>query len=111
MDCPFCGKKMKEGIIPNGVKWVEDGIEDWESVRLCSRWSMRMPKSFFCPDCRQIILPVPEKAEGVLDMVERKLSAAGDKIEAAQEQWETRRTQAKDEKRKKNFGKKDPWEL
>jgi hypothetical protein len=53
---------------------------------------------------------VPE-TEGVIDTLERRLSAVGDKIEAAREQWEARRDEAKDEKRKKNLGQKDPWEL
>ena len=32
MDCPFCGKEMKEGIIPSGSKWVEDGLDAWEEI-------------------------------------------------------------------------------
>ena len=68
-------------------------------------------KSVCCPDCRQIILPVPERAEGVLDTMERKLSAMGDKIEAVQKRWEAQRSQTKEQKKKKEFGTKDPWEL
>ena len=111
MNCPFCGKEMKEGMIPSGVKWVEDGQEAWEGIPLAVGLLGKIPKSFYCPDCRQIILPVPEKTEGVLDIVERKLSDAGDKIEAVQKEWEARRAQAKKEKKKKDFGSKDPWEL
>ena len=111
MDCPFCGKEMKEGRIPSGFSWVEDGRDAWEEVRLSVGLLGKAPKSFYCPDCRQIVLPVPEKAEGVLDTMERKLSAVGDKIEAAQKQWETQRNQAKEQKQKKEFGSKDPWEL
>ena len=96
MDCPFCGKEMKEGIIPSGFKWVEDGQDAWDGIPLTVGLLGSAPKSFYCPDCRQIVLPVPEKA-GFL--------------EAVQKEWEARRTQAKDEKRKKNFGQKDPWEL
>ena len=110
MDCPFCGKEMKEGIIPSGSKWVEDGLDAWEGIPLTVGLLGKVPKSFYCPDCRQIVLPVPEKA-GFLEAVQEKLDAAGGKIEAVQKEWEARRTQAKDEKRKKNFGRKDPWEL
>ena len=110
MDCPFCGKEMKEGIIPSGSKWVEDGLDAWEGIPLTVGLLGKVPKSFYCPDCRQIVLPVPEKA-GFLEAVQEKLDAAGGKIEAVQKEWEVRRTQAKDEKRKKNFGRKDPWEL
>ena len=110
MDCPFCGKEMKEGIIPSGFKWVEDGQDAWDGIPLTVGLLGSAPKSFYCPDCRQIVLPVPEKA-GFLEAVQEKLDAAGCKIEAVQKEWEARRTQAKDEKRKKNFGRKDPWEL
>ena len=109
MDCPFCGKEMKEGLIParDRLQWRDKKFT--ERVFLSS-WTEEA-KAFYCPDCRQIVLPVPEKAEGVIDTLERRLSAVGDKIEAAREQWEVRRDEAKDEKRKKNLGQKDPWEL
>ena len=108
MDCPFCGKEMKEGLIPanNRLQWRDKIFT--ERVFLSS-WT-KEAKAFYCSDCRQIILPVPE-TEGVIDTLERRLSAVGDKIEAAREQWEARRDEAKDEKRKKNLGQKEPWEL
>ena len=112
MDCPFCGKKMREGRIPSRdrLKWKDDlSVDPWESVPLSSVFG-GSPKTFYCPDCRQIILPVPEKAEGVIETMERKLSAVGDKIDAAQKQWEARRDQTKEQKKKKEFGSKDPWE-
>ncbi len=109
MECPFCGGEMKEGTIPSGLKWVEDG--EWEGIPLTVGLLGRAPKSFYCPDCRRIILPVPEKAEGVLDLVERKLDEASGRLDEAKKQWEARRTREKEEKRKKEFGSKDPWEL
>ena len=112
MDCPFCGKEMKEGRIPsnNQLKWYDNTVDTvmGEGVRLSE--SFRTAEAFYCPDCRQIVLPVPE-VEGVLEKMERKLSAVGDKIDAAQKQWEVRRSQAKEQKEKKNLGRKDPWEL
>ena len=109
MDCPFCGKEMKEGLIPSRdrLQWRDKNFVDRIFL---SSWSEEA-KAFFCPDCRQIVLPVPEKAEGVLDTVERKLSAVGERIETAWEQREVRRMQAKDQKQKEKFGQKDPWEL
>ena len=109
MDCPFCGKGMKEGLIParDRLQWRDKNFT--ERVFLSS-WTAEAA-AFYCPGCRQIILPVPERAEGVLDTMERKLSAVGDKIEVAQKQWETRRSQTKARKQKKEFGSKDPWEL
>lgn len=110
MDCPFCGKEMKEGKIPSALRWVEDGQDDWEGVALSTGLLGGAPKSFYCPGCRQIILPVPE-TERLLEKLGRKLDAAGEKIEAVQKQWETRRTQAKKQKKKEKLGSKDPWEL
>ncbi len=109
MDCPFCGKELKEGLIParDRLQWRDKNFT--ERVFLSS-WTQEA-KAFYCPDCRQIILPVPERAEGVLDTMERKLSAMGDKIEAVQKRWEAQRSQAKEQKKKKEFGSKDPWEL
>ena len=106
MDCPFCGKEMKEGLIParDRLQWRD---KDFTDRIYLSSWSAEA-KAFYCSDCRQIVLPVSE-TEGMLDTLERKLSAVGDKIEAAQEQWETRRDQAREQKKK--FGQKDPWEL
>ena len=108
MDCPFCGKEMKEGLIPSRdrLRWRDKALVD---TILLSSWSEEV-KAYFCPDCRQIVLPVPE-IEGVLEKMERKLSAAGDKIEAAQKQWEVRRAEKQEETKKKKLGQKDPWEL
>lgn len=111
MDCPFCGKEMKEGRIPSGFKWVEDGRDGWDGIPLTVGVLGRTPKSFYCPGCRQIVLPVPEEAESVLDAVGQKLAAVGDRIEAAQARRESRRTEKKAEAEKKKFGRKDPWEL
>ncbi len=110
MDCPFCGKEMKEGRIPSGDRWVEDGQDAWEGIPLTTGLLGKVPKSFYCPDCRQIVLPVPEKA-GFMEAVQQKIDAASEKIETAQKQWETRRNQTKAQKQKKEFGSKDPWEL
>ena len=53
---------------------------------------------------------MPEKA-GFLEAARQKLDAASERIGAAREKWEAGRTQAKEQKRKKDFGSKDPWEL
>ena len=114
MNCPFCGKEMRPGRIGSGddVRWHDNADqEDFFARGIRLSGAFKPVEGFFCPDCRQIILPVPEKTEGVLDIVERKLSDAGDKIEAVQKEWEARRAQAKKEKKKKDFGSKDPWEL
>lgn len=114
MNCPFCGKEMRPGRIlsGDGAKWYDNADQENIFARGMRLSETSKPvEGFFCPDCRQIILPVPEKTEDILDIVERKLSNAGDKIVAVQKEWEARRSQAKKRKQKKEFGSKDPWEL
>ena len=112
MDCPFCGKEMKEGTIPanNRLQWRDKNFT--ERVFLSS-WTEEA-KAFYCPDCRQIVLPVPETA-GFLETVHQKIDAASEKIGTVREQWEARRSQTEEQKKKqkqkKEFGSKDPWEL
>lgn len=113
MDCPFCGKEMRAGSIPSGshMAWIEDGAvgESGQEVAL-NGWFGGQMRAFFCPDCRQIILPVPE-TESMKEKIERKLDAVGERIGAAQKQWEARRSEEKERRKKKEFGSKDPWEL
>ena len=114
MDCPFCGGETREGAIPSGrqLKWVDSGAED-------SPWGAGVPlngffggeiKGLFCPGCRQIVIPVPE-IEGAAEMLRRTLDTASEKLGTAKQQWEARREEEKTQKKKKNFGEKDPWEL
>ena len=112
MDCPFCGKEMKAGTIPSRdlLKWRESGIEDtWGGgIALCS-WT-ESTKAFLCPDCRQIVIPVPE-IEGMWDKVQRKMDEASKKLGAVQEKWKEQREETQKQKKKEKLGKKDPWEL
>ena len=112
MDCPFCGKEMRAGSIPSGSRmaWIEDGAvgESGREVALNGLFGGSM-RAFFCPDCRQIVVPVPE-IEGMAEKLQRKLNAAVEKIGAAQKQWEVQRGEEKERKKKKNLGEKDPWE-
>ena len=111
MDCPFCGKEMKEGTIPSGSRWIpDDGLDAGEEVPLAVGLLGTVPKSFYCPDCRQIILPVPEKA-GFWEAVQQKIDAASEKLNAARGQWEARCGEERERRQKKEFGSKDPWEL
>ncbi len=112
MDCPFCGKEMREGRIPSrdNLKWYESAGENaWgEGIRLNK--SFQDTDAFYCSDCRQIILPVPE-IEGMLDKMKRKLDAVSEKVGEMQKQREAQRTEAKKEQKKEKLGTKDPWEL
>ena len=112
MDCPFCGKEMKAGTIPSGdtLKWRESGIEDtWGGdVRLSE--AFKPVQAHYCPDCRQIVIPVPE-IEDMWDKVQRKIDEASKKLGAVQEKWKDQREETKKQKKKEKLGKKDPWEL
>ena len=116
MDCPFCGKEMKEGAIPSGnrLEWVDrSGTEDsWKGIALNGFFGGNV-MAFLCPDCRRIVIPVPE-IEGVWDKARRKIGAASEKLDIMREQLGERHTQAeqtKKQKEKEKKGKKDPWEL
>ena len=113
MDCPFCGKELRQGMIATGyqLSWrsCDEIGEERECVPLAGLFGGEL-EAFFCPDCRRIVLPVPEKA-GFLEAARQKRDAAGEKIGAAREQWETRRAEEKERRTRKEFGSKDPWEL
>ena len=73
MDCPFCGKEMKEGLIASNdrIAWRDKHFAD---TVVLSGYFDDYAKAFFCPDCQQVILPVPEKREGVLGKLRRRKS-------------------------------------
>ena len=111
MDCPFCGKEMKEGLIPSRdrLQWRDKSYT--ERVFLSS-WTEEA-RAFFCPDCRQVVIPALE-IEGVWDKMKRKLNAASEELGAMRERLEERHTQAaqaKSQREKEKKGKQDPWEL
>lgn len=115
MDCPFCGKEMKEGKIPSRdhLRWVDSAEEGvWGGgIRLSG--TFQEAQAFFCPDCRRIVMPVPE-IESVWDKMQRKIGDATEKLGVVREQLEERHAQAeqtKKQKEKEKKGKKDPWEL
>ena len=79
MNCPYCGKEMQKGAIFTGqaLEWRHDNGDTnramWDRVRLCKLgWDGAELESDFCPDCRILIMPVPE-VEAPLDAVKNKL--------------------------------------
>ena len=108
MDCPFCGKEMKEGLIPSRdrLQWRDKNYT--ERVFL-SGWTEEA-NAFYCPGCRQIVIPVPE-IEGMWEKMRRKAEAASEKIGEMRRRREVRQAQTKERKEKENLGRKDPWEL
>ena len=109
MECPFCGKEMKEGLIPSSDRLVWRDKQLTDTV-LLSGYFDEQAKAFLCPDCRQIVIPVPE-IEGMWDKVQRKMDEASEKLGAVQAKWKEQREETKKQKKKEKFGQKDPWEL
>lgn len=116
MNCPFCGKEMRAGTIPvygESVRWVSKDDEE-EKIPLSRgtmwRFSERSAEAHYCPDCRQIIVPVPEKIETFSDKMTKKMAELSAKVDKAQEKWEHRRSEKKEEQKWTKRRGKDPWE-
>ena len=119
MDCPFCGKKMRAGGFPSHqgeLEWITNGREGAESglearVRLTPRaWFFSQEAdAFYCPDCRQVIIPVP-KIEPVTKKLRNTLDTMAVKAGQLREDWETNQAENKEEKKWKKRKGKDPWE-
>ena len=110
MDCPICKQPMKKGVVPSGntaLRWYGGGGE----VRL-SKPSLICPEAeaFYCPDCRHVIIPVPE-IEDFFDKLDRKLDEVKEKFTAARDELAEQREEKQAEKEKKKREGKDPWEL
>lgn len=118
MNCPFCGKEMREGFIPvsrNTLVWRGKSIENsalCDDVILSNFPLIRLQETdaFYCPDCRQVIIPVPE-FEPFSDKVKRKLDNVVEKITSATQSFEEQREEKQKQKEQKKREGKDPWEL
>jgi hypothetical protein len=65
------------------------------------------PPADYCPDCRVILLPVPEERENAVDRLKKKL----EQLSERQKEHRTVREQEKEEKRREERRRKDPWEV
>ena len=113
MNCPFCGKEMRRGSIPiSGGKpawWGKNPDTGFfDEVRL-SNW-MQDIEAFYCPDCRQVIVPVPE-VEDFFDKLDRKVDEVKEKLTAAKNSFVEQREEKLSRKEKQNRKGKDPWEM
>ena len=111
MDCPFCGKEMKEG----GISTARDPVfwnSGSERIRLTKAAFLDIPEAegFYCPDCRRIILPVPE-LESFSEKMMKKLDQVADKLSAATEELGKRQEEKRNQRSENRRKGKDPWEM
>ena len=73
MKCPYCGREMEAGSIQadNRLSWTPEGESPWGKTRWAkSPGSVELApyyllapaevEAFYCPDCRKIVIDVPE---------------------------------------------------
>lgn len=112
MNCPYCGKEMQKGEIFTGqaLEWRHNNGDTnramWDRVRL-GRAEL---ESDFCPDCRILIMPVPE-VEAPLDAVKNKLKGLMNRTSGEIKKKKAEFTADKDEREKQKRKTKDPWEV
>ena len=109
---------MREGCIPvyrGNLTWHGKNAENssWSEEVILSKYSMvrvQEPEAFYCPDCRQVIVPVPE-LESFSDKMREKLDDVVEKITSVKEDFAEQREEKQKQREKKKREGKDPWEL
>lgn len=116
MECPYCKKKMKHGLIQsrNTLYWTEGneiGRYDANAVQLSQpSLVISAADAYYCADCRMVIVPVPEIVSP-LDRMGQKWKEMNARRQEAREERATQRAEEKAEQQKKKQRKKDPWEI
>ena len=121
MICPYCGKEMQKGNIFSGdfIRWWPEGAdrfitipEEEGAVRLHTGGIVTSAKaeSYYCPDCRMVITPVPE-IEGSFDKVKKKWDAFAERVEQQSEKRQAEYEAQQHRKKREKQRKKDPWEV
>ena len=122
MDCPYCKKEMKRGVIPAfrdyRIQWIEgekydpfDGVKH-ETVRLSppTFLSNSHADAWYCAGCRSVVVPVPE-FESPREAITRKWNSLTDTLSQRLKASEARRAAERREKQSAERKKKDPWEV
>jgi hypothetical protein len=121
MNCPYCGKEMEKGFINdrNSVRWYP-GEADWFGTMMADEYTVLLAKggfvtsakaeSWYCPDCRMVITPVPE-IEGSFDKVKKKWDAFAERVEQQSEKRQAEYEAQQHRKKREKQRKKDPWEV
>ena len=119
MDCPFCGKEMRQGYIPAGdvLRWLPTGEELFTASRedrvqlfysLKNTSIDRGPEAYYCADCMRLIVSVPPQREALTQRLakwKRERTGTAEKASLPQEPQKEKTPK----KQKKNWDK-DPWE-
>ena len=107
---------MQQGVVWGAETW-RPGNGDWligkekEFVRLWNWRDLRQSaQGHFCPDCRILIMPVPE-VEAPLDAVKNKLKGLMNRSSGEIKKKKADFTADKDEREKQKRKTKDPWEV
>ena len=114
MNCPFCGKEMQEGTVPaaqNALKWCSKGMSIQE-IYLTNTpvFQTQEAQAFYCPDCQQVIVPVPE-LQSLSKKMKKDFDRTVEKITSATQELEERREERQNERNTVKRKGKDPWEL
>lgn len=119
MECPYCKKEMQQGNIyaANQLAWCRESDEPdlaQDTVELAGLSLFgKYIRSFYCPDCRRVIIPVPtkEEQEGPLTKLEKKWDAWHERRSQELEQRQAEKDAEKKQQKREKSRKKDPWEV
>ena len=122
MKCPYCEKEMQKGFIYNArdsLRWYPEETETvgmWMekegSVMLAKlSWvTGAEAESWYCPDCRMVITPVPE-IEASMDKLKKKWESFTQRLGEESDKRREERETEKQEKQRTEKRKRDPWEV
>ena len=114
MDCPYCKKEMRAGSISgrDTLKWYPQGdllFSDQAIILARGYLDTPVAQAHYCPDCRMIIMPVPE-IENHWKTIKDKWKRLTDDLEQKREEYTQQRQKAEAERKRIRRRKKDPWE-
>ena len=113
MDCPYCGKEMREGSVPANRWYPGDSVSNGVKMAKYSFENLEYETpAFYCEECRKVIISIPpaEEMESVFEKLEKKLTAYGQQRIEEREQKQAEKTAEKEKRQREKSRKKDPWE-
>ena len=122
MKCPYCSKEMEKGFIRNArdsVRWYPEETDtsgfwpEHEGSVLLAKLSWvtgAEAESWYCPDCRMVITPVPE-IEASMDKLKKKWESFTQRLGEESDKRREEREAEKQKKEREKMRKRDPWEV